>query len=119
MRSCRHTAVSGLFSGLVGKLGTAASHGKQLLDASKKLLGGHLGGALQALSEARIALAEDHMRVWSPATGQKLAGGPVITWASRTRARLLSSLAVAALSRACFARSRYRCSIAMQSSLWL
>lgn len=56
-------------------------------------------GALQALSEAQIALAEDHMRVWSPATGQKLAGGPVITWASRTRARLASSLLAAGTLR--------------------
>ncbi len=40
----------GLFSGLVGKLCTAADHGKQLLAAGKKLLGGHLGGALKALS---------------------------------------------------------------------
>ncbi len=42
--------VIGLFSGLVGKLCTAAQHGKQLLAAGKKLLGGHLGGALKALS---------------------------------------------------------------------
>ncbi len=41
------------------------------------------------------------MRVWSPATGSELARGPVITWASRTKLRLASSLlAAAALRRA-------------------
>ena len=58
-------------------------------------------GALSALSDSGIALAEDHWRVWSPPTGARLASGPVITWASRTRMRLASSLmAAAALRRA-------------------
>jgi hypothetical protein len=58
-------------------------------------------GALQALADCAMPLAEDHLRVWSPATGARLAWGPVITWASRTRARLASSLfAAAALRRA-------------------
>jgi len=58
-------------------------------------------GAREALAEAAIPLAEDHLRVWSPASGAELAWGPVITWASRTRTRLLSSLfAAAALRRA-------------------
>jgi hypothetical protein len=46
-----------------------------------------------------VPIVEDHMRVWSPATGKQLARGPVITWASRTRLRLLSSLAAAAALR--------------------
>ena len=53
-------------------------------------------GALEALREAACLIAEDHFRVWSPRTGETLAGGPVITWASRTRLRLASSLAAAA-----------------------
>ena len=58
-------------------------------------------GALAALADSGIPLAEDHWRVWSPPTGARLASGPVITWASRTRARLASSLlAAAALRRA-------------------
>jgi len=58
-------------------------------------------GALQALADADIPLAEDHFRVWSPAKNAELARGPVITWASRTKPRLLSSLmAAAALRRA-------------------
>ena len=56
-------------------------------------------GAREALAEAQVPIAEDHMRVWSPATGAMLASGPVITWASRTRWRLLSSLAAAAALR--------------------
>lgn len=58
-------------------------------------------GALAALAECNIPIAEDHFRVWSPMTGARLAKGPVITWASRTRLRLASSLvASAALRRA-------------------
>jgi uncharacterized protein len=56
-------------------------------------------GARQALRDAAIPLAEDHFRVWSPASGRQLASGPVITWASRTRMRLASSRAAAALLR--------------------
>jgi predicted deacetylase len=56
-------------------------------------------GAREALSRSSIPLAEDHLRVWSPTTGAQLAWGPVITWASRTRSRLLSSLAAAAALR--------------------
>ena len=56
-------------------------------------------GAIEALREAHIPLAEDHWRVWSPRSGETLARGPVITWASRTRSRLLSSLTAAAALR--------------------
>ena len=56
-------------------------------------------GAIEALSELKVPLAEDHLKVWSPATGRQLATGPVITWASRTRLRLLSSLAAATVLR--------------------
>ena len=58
-------------------------------------------GALEALRMASLPIAEDHFRIWSPASGRQLARGPVITWASRTKARLASSLvAAAALRRA-------------------
>lgn len=55
--------------------------------------------ARAALADAGIGMAEDHWRVWNPATGSTLARSPVITWATRTRARMASSLAVAALVR--------------------
>jgi len=53
-------------------------------------------GALEALADCWIPVAESHWRVWSPASGADLARGPVITWAGRTRARLASSRAAAA-----------------------
>ena len=53
-----------------------------------------------ALGDAGFALAEDHMRVWSPTRDNAvLARGPVITWASRSRPRQLSSLAAAGALR--------------------
>lgn len=61
-------------------------------------------GAMQALREEGFALAEDHMKVWHPATGDVVAKGPVITWASRSRWRIASSLAVASLARAALPR---------------
>jgi uncharacterized protein len=56
-------------------------------------------GARAALGEAGFALAEDHMQVWRPSDGAVLAKGPVVTWASRSKARIRSSLAFAALAR--------------------
>jgi hypothetical protein len=56
-------------------------------------------GARQALADCAMPIAEDHLRVWSPVSGQQLASGPVITWASRTPMRLASSLAAAAALR--------------------
>ncbi len=55
-------------------------------------------GAREALVDAGFALAEDHARVWQPGGGV-VARGPVITWASRSRPRQLSSLAAAAVLR--------------------
>jgi uncharacterized protein len=56
-------------------------------------------GARAALAASGFALAEDHFRVWQPQTGAILAKGPVITWASRSVPRQLSSRAVAAVAR--------------------
>jgi predicted deacetylase len=56
-------------------------------------------GAVDALVDCGVPIAEDHWRVWSPASGRQLARGPVITWASRSRLRLASSLAAAAALR--------------------
>jgi predicted deacetylase len=56
-------------------------------------------GALEAVAQAGFALAEDHMRVWRPDTGETLARGPVVTWASRTKGRQLSSRFFASLAR--------------------
>lgn len=64
-------------------------------------------GARRALADEGFALAEDHMRVWRPATGEVVAKGPVITWASRSRWRIASSLAVAALARGALPRKAW------------
>jgi predicted deacetylase len=56
-------------------------------------------GAREALAASGFALAEDHFRVWQPASGKVLAKGPVVTWASRSRGRQLSSLTFSALAR--------------------
>ena len=56
-------------------------------------------GAHAALAAEHFPLAEDHMQVWNPRNGAVLARGPVITWASRSRARIRSSLAFAAVGR--------------------
>jgi len=55
--------------------------------------------ARDALKAEQFALAEDHLRVWRPTDGAVLARGPVITWASRTRARMTSSIGFAAVAR--------------------
>lgn len=46
------------------------------------------------------------MRVWRPADGRIVAHGPVITWASRSRSRIASSLLVASLARRVLKRQR-------------
>lgn len=56
-------------------------------------------GAMSALAQAGFALAEDHFKVWQPESGKVLARGPVITWASRSRMRQLSSRFFAGIAR--------------------
>lgn len=56
-------------------------------------------GAIEALEKNGVPIAEDHLRIWSPNEGRQLAAGPVVTWASRTRPRLASSLIAAPFVR--------------------
>ncbi len=56
-------------------------------------------GAQVSLAKSGFALAEDHFRVWAPKTGEIVAKGPVITWASRSVSRQMSSRMVASLAR--------------------
>jgi predicted deacetylase len=56
-------------------------------------------GAREALAAEGFAVAEDHLRVWRPRDGATIARGPVISWASRSRARTAASLAFAAVAR--------------------
>ena len=62
--------------------------------------------ARSALAALRFPLAEDHFRVWRPTDGAVLARGPVISWASRSPARIASSLAFAGLARAALGPQR-------------
>ena len=55
-------------------------------------------GARRALAQEDFALAEDHLRVWRPSDGAILSRGPVVTWASRSRARKASSIGFAGLA---------------------
>lgn len=56
-------------------------------------------GAHAAMRRCGFTLSEDHWRVWNPASGDVLSRSPVITWASRTPLRTMSSLAVARVAR--------------------
>ena len=56
-------------------------------------------GSIEAVRQAGFPLAEDHMKVWRPTDAKVLARGPVITWASRSPARIRSSLMFSALAR--------------------
>lgn len=56
-------------------------------------------GAMTALAEAGFDLAEDHFKVWRPENGKVLTRGPVITWASRSHLRQLSSRFFAGIAR--------------------
>jgi predicted deacetylase len=108
LRARLMTASEGEFLGLDrGEAADLISEGRALVEGvTGRAIDGFVapawlygGGALEALGDAGIKLAEDHWRVWSPAEQRVLARGPVITWASRTKARLASSLAAAALLR--------------------
>lgn len=108
MRARFMTAGEGEFLGLSrAEARSRISDGKALLeDVIGKRIDGFVApawlygeGALAAMADCSIPIAEDHLRVWAPATGERLATGPVITWASRTRARMASSLLAAAMLR--------------------
>jgi hypothetical protein len=108
MRAGLMTAGEGEFLGLTeAEAETRIADGRALIeDVIGRPIAGFVApawlygfGAHHALARCSIPIAEDHWRVWSPATGAELARGPVITWASRTRLRLASSLAGAAALR--------------------
>ena len=108
IRARTMTAGEGEFLGLSeGDAASRIAEGQSLLeDIIGKPVAGFIApawlysdGAHQALRQFALPIAEDHFRVWSPATGRQLARGPVITWASRTKLRLASSLAAAAALR--------------------
>lgn len=108
------TAGEGEFLGISRAEATSLLRdGRDLLeDVSGRAIAGFVApawlygaGARAALAELDFPLAEDHWRVWKPASGTVLARGPVITWATRSRGREASSLAWAALARRALAGS--------------
>ena len=100
------TAGEGEFLGLGrARARTLMRDGKNLIeDITGRTVAGFIApawlygpGALDALADCGFVMAEDHWKVWSPTTGQILAESPVLTWASRSRARIASSLLAARL----------------------
>ncbi|MDA5194196.1 polysaccharide deacetylase family protein [Govanella unica] len=49
-------------------------------------------GTKDALKDANMMFAEDHWRVWLPGQDRVVAKGPVISYASRSKSRIASSL---------------------------
>lgn len=62
--------------------------------------------AKAALGDCGFTMAEDHMRVWNPANGRRMGRGPVISWASRSQARIASSLLFASAAPVLLARQQ-------------
>jgi predicted deacetylase len=105
-RASHMTAHEGEFLGLSHAEALTRMHdGRKLLeDITGKPVAGFVApawlygaGALAALPDAGFMVAEDHWRVWNPQTGRRLCFGPVLTWASRSPARIRASLAAAAI----------------------
>lgn len=114
-RARHFTAGEGEFLGLSREEATARlTDGRALLeDVLGKPVTGFVApawlyseGALKALAECGFTLAEDHMHVWNPTTGAVLAKGPVISWASRSKSRIASSLMFARVAPLLLARQR-------------
>lgn len=62
--------------------------------------------SLAALSAQGFGLIEDHLRVWDPRNGRVFARGPVVTYASRSMARLTGSILWSRLATIGLARAR-------------
>lgn len=60
----------------------------------------------KVLHDQGFTLAEDHFRVWNPQSGAVLTRGPVLTYASRSRARLASSILWSRIATVAMARAR-------------
>ena len=99
-------SLAGLVSGLVGKLCLAARHAGSALNVAKKLAGGHLGGALQALSGA-----SPKVRAFTAAAAFAAAGAWVVGGARlvlRETATVISSTTRPQLQSTWFSSSYWR-----------
>src|SRR3546814_10127916 len=61
--------------------------------------------SLAALAAQNIRLIEDHFRVWNPQKSTVFARGPVVTYASRSRTRIASSILWSRLATVLLARA--------------
>jgi len=61
--------------------------------------------SLVALAAQNVRMVEDHFRVWNPQTSAVLARGPVVTYASRSRVRIASSILWSRLATGLLARA--------------
>jgi uncharacterized protein len=111
----RMTAGEGEFLGLsYAEASSKLTEGRQIIeDVTGRAVAGFIAPAwlygtesLRAIADHGFALAEDHFRVWSPRDGQTLTRGPVVTYASRSTPRLLSSLLWSRLSTVVLARAK-------------
>lgn len=55
-------------------------------------------GAHEALRDLDFSFAESHLKVWRPRTGETVVRGPVVSYASRDRRRIASSIVWSRLS---------------------
>jgi uncharacterized protein len=115
LKAQRLTAGEGEFLGLGGD---EAKH--KLIDGRKmveNIIGRPVTGfvapawlysqeSLGAIAGQGFTLCEDHFRVWNPQNDITLARGPVVTYASRTPTRLISSLLWSRVATIALSRSR-------------
>jgi uncharacterized protein len=115
LKAKRMTAGEGEFLGLTyGEAATKLHDGRLMVeDAIGRAVTGFIAPAwlygedsLKAIKDQGFDLVEDHFRVWNPQTGAILTRGPVVTYASRSVPRLLSSLLWSRIATVLLARSK-------------
>jgi predicted deacetylase len=114
-KAARMTAGEGEFLGLSTRdAETRIAAGRDMVE---QLIGRPIAGfvapawlygedSIAALAAQNIRMIEDHFRVWNPQTSAVLARGPVVTYASRSAARIASSILWSQLATRLLARAR-------------
>jgi uncharacterized protein len=101
IKAQRMTAGEGEFLGLsYAEASRKLSEGRAMIEqAIGRPVAGFIAPAwlygtdsLRAIADQGFDLVEDHFGVWNPQSGETFARGPVVTYASRSRLRLFSSL---------------------------
>ncbi len=115
LKAKRMTAGEGEFLGLsFGEAATKLHDGRLMVeDAIGRAVTGFIAPAwlygsdsLMAIRDQGFDLVEDHFRVWNPQTDATLTRGPVVTYASRSVPRLLSSLIWSRMATVVLSRSK-------------